>query len=147
MVITALYNNLIISIAKSKAMVYSELVKDLLLIVAIVLTIGESMTVLVLGQVACGAVFFAPSLIITSRSMKCSAWLLVRDFLPYLAITTAAIIIPIMAAGYISNNLLLLAAQLVSGFGVYFLVCFVLGSKIQKDIFSYAFGRFLNRKS
>ena len=146
-VITALYNNLIISIAKSKAMVYSELVKDLLLIVAIVLTIGESMTVLVLGQVACGAVFFVASLIITSRSMKCSAWLLVRDFLPYLAITTAAIIIPIMAAGYISNNLLLLAAQLVSGFGVYFLVCFVLGSKIQKDIFSYAFGRFLNRKS
>ena len=146
-VITALYNNFIISIAKSKAMVYSELVKDLLLIVAIVLTIGESMTVLVLGQVACGAVFFAASLIITSRSMKCSAWLLVRDFLPYLAIATAAIIIPIMAAGYISNNLLLLAAQLVSGFGVYFLVCFVLGSKIQKDIFSYAFGRFLNRKS
>lgn len=141
-VITSLYNNYIISCGASRKYVYSEVVKDVSTVIAIVVTIPFGVTWLVAGQVFAGVVYYFYALYLVGKVTGYSRWSLVKDALPYVALTIVALAPSVALSYFISNAWILLATQLVVSGGVYVLLNWLMKSKIQADAFEYVFGRF-----
>lgn len=141
-IITALYNNYIISCGASRKYVYSEIVKDVTTVVAIVVTIPFGITWLVAGQIFAGIAYYLYALHLVGKVTGYSRWGLVKDMLPYLLISAVALAPSIVVAHYISYAWILLATQLVLSGGIYLLLNWLMKSKIQADVIEYAFGRF-----
>ena len=139
-IITVLYNNYIISCGASRKYVYSEIVKDVSTVIAIVATIPFGVTWLVAGQVIAGAVYFVYALYLVGKVTGFSRFSLVKDALPYLALTIVALVPSVVLSFFITNAWLLFAAQVVSSCGLYLLMNRVLKSKIQADVLEFAFG-------
>lgn len=144
-VITSQYNNYIISCGASRKYVYSEIVKDVSTVIAIVVTIPLGVTWLVAGQVFAGIVYYFYALYLVGRVTEFSRWTLVKDSLPYVALSVVALAPSVMLSWVISNAWILLATQLVVSGGLYLLLNWLMKSKIQADALGYVFGRFIKK--
>lgn len=141
-IITTLYNNFIISCGASRKYVYSEIVKDVSTVIAIVVTIPFGVTWLVAGQVFAGAVYYFYALYLVGKVTGYSRWTLVKDLMPYVVFSVVALVPSVLLARYVSNAWILLTAQLVLSGGIYLLLNWLMKSKIQADVLDYVFGRF-----
>ena len=139
-IVTSLYNNYIISCGASRKYVYSEIVKDVSTVVAIVATIPLGITWLVAGQVFAGVVYYFYALYLVGNVTGYSRWALVKDALPYVALTIAALAPAVALTYVIGNAWLLFAAQVVVSGGLYLLMNKCLKSKIQDDVLGYVLG-------
>ena len=139
-VITTLYNNYIISCGASRKYVYSEIVKDVSTVIAIAVTIPFGITWLVAGQVFAGAVYYCYALYLVGKVTGCSRVALVKDALPYLALTVVALAPAVVVAHFIANAWLLFVLQVIVAAGAYLLMNKLLRSKIQDDVLEYALG-------
>ena len=139
-IVTSLYNNYIIACGASRKYVYSEIVKDVSTVIAIVVTIPFGVTWLVAGQVFAGAVYYCYALYLVGKVTGYSRWGLVKDALPYIALSLVALAPSVVLTFFISNAWLLLGAQLVVSCGVYLLLNRMLKSKIQADVLGYVLG-------
>lgn len=144
-VITSQYNNYIISCGASRKYVYSEIVKDVSIVIAIVVTIPLGVTWLVAGQVFAGIVYYFYALYLVGKVTEFSRWTLVKDSLPYVALSVVALAPSVMLSWVISNAWILLATQLVVSGGLYLLLNWLMKSKIQADALGYVFGRFIKK--
>lgn len=144
-VITSQYNNYIISCGASRKYVYSEIVKDVSTVIAIVVTIPLGVTWLVAGQVFAGIVYYFYALYLVGKVTEFSRWTLVKDSLPYVALSVVALAPSVMLSWVISNAWILLATQLVVSGGLYLLLNWLMKSKIQADALGYVFGRFIKK--
>ena len=144
-IITSLYNNFIISCGASRKYVYSEIVKDITTVVAIVATIPFGITWLVAGQIFAGIAYYLYALYLVGKVTGYSRFTLVKDMLPYLAFTLIALAPCVLLAHYITNAWLLLAVQVITSGLIYCTLNWVMKSKIQTDVFQYAFGRFIKK--
>jgi O-antigen/teichoic acid export membrane protein len=144
-VITSQYNNYIISCGASRKYVYSEIVKDVSTVIAIVVTIPLGVTWLVAGQVFAGIVYYFYALYLVGKVTEFSRWTLVKDSLPYVALSVVALAPSVMLSWVISNAWILLATQLVVSGGLYLLLNWLMKSKIQVDALGYVFGRFIKK--
>lgn len=144
-VITSQYNNYIISCGVSRKYVYSEIVKDVSTVIAIVVTIPLGVTWLVAGQVFAGIVYYFYALYLVGKVTEFSRWTLVKDSLPYVALSVVALAPSVMLSWVISNAWILLATQLVVSGGLYLLLNWLMKSKIQADALGYVFGRFIKK--
>lgn len=144
-VITSQYNNYIISCGASRKYVYSEIVKDVSTVIAIVVTIPLGVTWLVAGQVFAGIVYYFYALYLVGKVTEFSRWSLVKDSLPYVALSVVALAPSVMLSWVISNAWILLATQLVVSGGLYLLLNWLMKSKIQADALGYVFGRFIKK--
>ena len=144
-VITSQYNNYIISCGASRKYVYSEIVKDVSTVIAIVVTIPLGVTWLVAGQVFAGIVYYFYVLYLVGKVTEFSRWTLVKDSLPYVALSVVALAPSVMLSWVISNAWILLATQLVVSGGLYLLLNWLMKSKIQADALGYVFGRFIKK--
>ena len=144
-VITSQYNNYIISSGASRKYVYSEIVKDVSTVIAIVVTIPLGVTWLVAGQVFAGIVYYFYALYLVGKVTEFSRWTLVKDSLPYVALSVVALAPSVMLSWVISNAWILLATQLVVSGGLYLLLNWLMKSKIQADALGYVFGRFIKK--
>lgn len=139
-IITVLYNNYIISCGASGKYVYSEIVKDVSMVIAIVVTIPFGITWLVAGQVFAGVVYYFYALYLVGKVTGYSRWELVKGVLPYVALSAIALV-PAVALSYvISNAWLLFTAQVSVSAGLYLLTNKLLKSKVQADVLEYALG-------
>lgn len=139
-VITTLYNNYIISCGASRKYVYSEIVKDVSTVIAIAVTIPFGITWLVAGQVFAGAVYYCYALYLVGKVTGCSRVALVKDALPYLALTVVSLAPAVVLAHFIVNAWLLFVLQVIVAAGAYLLMNKLLRSKIQDDVLEYALG-------
>ncbi|MDD2961458.1 MAG: lipopolysaccharide biosynthesis protein [Muribaculaceae bacterium] len=146
-VLTSLYNNYILSIGRTKILVYSEIIKDALTIIAIFATIKYDIYTLIWGQLIAGALYYIISIYLTAKVTQYPVKRLIADIIPYLGITIISLV-PAMAILHFSDSvIIILAVQFISGFGIYFIINYLLKSKIQQDALEYALGRFRNKKT
>lgn len=136
-IITSLYNNYIISCGASRKYVYSEIVKDVSIILAIIITIPYGITWLVAGQVFAGIAYYVYALFLVGKVTGYSRWGLVKDALPYVALSAIALLPSVIIAQFISNAWLLLISQLAVSSVIYLSLNKMLKSKIQDDVLAY----------
>ena len=139
-IVTVQYNNYIISCGASRKYVYSEIVKDVSTVIAIVVTIPYGITWLVAGQVFAGVVYFFYALYLVGKVTGYSRWGLVKDALPYVLLTVVSLAPAVGLSYVITNAWLLFGAQVIVATITYLLLNKILKSKIQEDVLEYVFG-------
>ena len=139
-IVTLQYNNYIIACGASRKYVYSEIVKDVSTVIAIVVTIPYGITWLVAGQVFAGAVYYCYALYLVGKVTGYSRWGLVKDIVPYIALTIVALAPSVLLSSHIANAWLLFGVQVVVSCGIYLLANRLLKSKIQEDVLEFVFG-------
>lgn len=147
-VLTSLYNNHILAIGAAKQLVYSEVAKDALAIAAIIVSVPYGVEWLVGGQVIATAIYFGYSIYLTASTTGYSAKSMLQELLPYtvLSLVSALPAVALQYFGIFNNPMLLLAAQCAVFATPYILFNTLLHSKIQAEVFTYAFGRFTHKK-
>lgn len=141
-VLTSLYNNYILAIGKSRMLVYSEIVKDVMTVIAVVFTISYDIEVLVWGQLLAGIVYYIFTIVVTSNLTGYGLWRLVKDILPYLGITVLILVPATIFIFLINSPVIVLVLQLMTGSWLYIGINKIFKSKVQEDVFEYALGRF-----
>ncbi|MBD5308074.1 MAG: lipopolysaccharide biosynthesis protein [Bacteroides sp.] len=151
-VYSTLYNNYVIALGKAKLMIYTEILRDVTALAAILLTlpmIGESrggddlwgVRLFVWGQVAASAVTWVTTLIVAARLAR-RGWLrYITDTLPYLAVTVAAMGAMWAVAGVSDSAWITCGLELLAGGAVYFGLNAILGSKMQSDAIAFLLKR------
>lgn len=146
-VLTSLYNNHILAIGAPKQLVYSEVAKDALAIAAIIATVPFGVEWLVGGQVIAAAVYFGYSVHLTARTTGYRAMSMLAELLPYaiLSLVSAVPAAALQYLGTIDSPLLLLLAQCAAFAAPYMALNALLHSRIQSEVLTYAFGRFIRK--
>lgn len=140
-VLTSLYNNHILAIGAARKIVYSEVVKDGLAIVAIVATIPFGIEWLVGGQVIAAFVYFIYAVWLTSSVTGYSLAGMVKELIPYTVISVAGAVPAWLLGQVIESPWLLLPAQLVAFSCIYLLINYLLRSRIQQEVLGYLLKR------
>ena len=136
-VLTSLYNQYILSLGKGKALVWYEIVKDAIMIGLILITLPYGVEIIVWGQLIASALFYIFSLFFTAHHTGYKVRNLIGDVIPY------AVISIILGMGGLAivplfNPWIAIAIQAVGFFAIYVLVNKLLGSKVQKEVLSFA---------
>lgn len=156
-VLCSLYNNYIISLGKSRLVVYMELIRDGAAIIALVATLPfmamstsdnpvYGIEILLWGQIIASAITWLATLMATAPLSNRTIWGYMVDLTPYL-VQTLMIMIPMHLLSFVIDNVvLLLTAQAVTGAVLYLSINHIMRSKIQKDAFDYFLHRFRKRE-
>ncbi len=152
-VLSSLYNNYMLSLGRSRMIVYMELIRDGAAIVALILTlpymalsyqndITYGIKILLWGQIAASALTWAVTLIATAPLTRRPAVHYLVDCVPYLAQTLVIMALMQALALILPSPLLTIVAQLAVGAALYLLVNFLMRSRIQRDAIEYFLHRF-----
>ena len=142
-VLTSLYNNYILALGKSRSLIVYEIVKDVLMVAAIVVTIPLGVEAMIWGQLAASVISYVYAIFEAGHLTGYRPSLMVLDAVPYAAIACVA-----MAAQWgvwyaVGNAWASLLLQTAVGLGVYYLANLLLHSKIQDEVLGFV----LRRKS
>lgn len=158
MVLSSLYNNFIISLGRSRLIVYMELIRDGVAILALIATFPfMAMTtpqnpvfgieILLWGQVIASAITWVVTMKVTAPLSHRTMWSYIKDLAPYLS-QTVIIIIPMHFLSQVIDNVtILLISQSIVGLTLYITINHLMRSKIQKDALDYFLHRFRKNKS
>lgn len=155
-VLSAVYNNYILSLGKSRMLIISEVLRDSVAIAALVPSLGvlalapESdptlgIRIFLWGQVAASAVGCAATLVIAARYIDRPLRLMVADSLPYIPLTLIAAGAALWLPGFcgVSSPALTLCIQGAAAAVTYCGLNALLGSRIQRDAFNMILKRHL----
>ncbi len=147
-ILTGLYNNFLLARAHAKTIMWMEVLRDTVAIIALIATLpfisdtkpGNPVWGLELmfwGQIGSSAITFAVTMIYTAKLIGAGILRLLSDLAPYLALTL--LIIPVMtAAGWLADSpLLTLIIEAVVALGLYLGINRLAGSNIQKEVLGY----------
>ncbi len=154
---TALYNNFILAHGKAKLIVYMEVLKDSVALIALFVTLpyiamttdGDivyGIKIMLWGQVLAAAVTWVGTLLCAAPLTGRSSWRFVVDYVPYLVETALLMAALWLLSTVITNAWLLLLAQGVVAVGGYLLMNLLVGSTIQRDAIGYISHRFRKPK-
>lgn len=147
-VLVALYNNYILSLGRSRLMVWTEALRDGVALGAIIVTLPwialssptdptEGLRIFLWGQVIASAVTWAATLVMTVKLTSRTLAAFLTDLLPSLAITLAVMAAMWLPSVWIGNDLALLMAEALTGAALYLGINHVGGSRIQRDALAY----------
>ncbi len=157
-VLSSLYNNYILALGRAKMLVYMELVRDGVALIAIVVTlpyiamsfpndITYGVKILLLGQVIASALTWVVTLAVTAHVTSRNMWQYLGDLLPYI-VETALVMLPMaVLLQWIDLHIVLLVLQATVGCGLYFIINKLLKSRIQSDAIDYFMYRFRKKNS
>ena len=147
-VFNTLYTNILLALGEAKKILRLEVLRDVLAVAGLVVTfpfIGlrndgnsvEGLEILLWGQLVATVLTWCATLWCVIRSSKGKLVVYIRDMAPYFCLT--AVCVPLMgwAGALVPEAWFKLALELSVALAVYLGVNYVLGSKIQKDIFIY----------
>ena len=146
-IVAAVYYNFILAVGDTKRLVYSEVVKDAILVAAIVVTVPYGITWLVIGQVIAGVICYAYNVVLVQRSIGYGAFRLVGETIVYALMAAMAVFVAKMLELFIFDARLLLPAQIATGIALYMAMNAAIGGDIQREVLNYAFGRFMRKKA
>ncbi|MDE5752275.1 MAG: oligosaccharide flippase family protein [Duncaniella sp.] len=149
---TLLYSNFILSLGKSKTLVYSEAFRDIVALLAIVGTLPgisvatqenpvAGLEIFLWGQAAATALTWGVTLLIAVRLTGRGLSQYLLDMVPYVVLTAVSLVVPVFLLSLSLPPLLLCVAQSVIFLIVYLGVNYLFKSRIQHDVLSYIFRR------
>lgn len=152
-VLTSLYNNYILALGCTRILVYMELVRDGVALVAIFMTLPYiaislphdvvyGVRILLWGQVAASAMTWVATLIVVAKVTSRGFAHYIVDILPYMVETVAIMAVMLVLSSWNFCPSVLVVGQLAVGLGLYFAVNSVLNSRIQSEAVSYITARF-----
>ena len=142
-VLTSLYNNYILALGKSRSLIVYEIVKDVLMVAAIVVTIPLGVEAMIWGQLAASVIFYVYAIFEAGHLTGYRPSLMVLDAVPYAAIACVAMTAQWGVWYAVGNAWASLLLQTAVGLGVYYLANRLLHSKIQDEVLGFV----LRRKS
>ena len=145
-VLASLYNNYILALGRSKVMVGYEVVKDVLMVVAIIITLRYGMEALVWGQMVAAMLFFGYAVGVTHRIAGYHWRHTLTDSLPYCIIATVIAVGQWLLLLVVPNPWLCIGLQL-SALLLYISLNHIFNSAIQNEVLGFALGRFRRRRS
>lgn len=156
-VISSLFSNYILALGKARMLVAMEILRDSVAIAAIIATLpfitlstAENATygieILLWGQIGASALTCFVTMIVVARYTRRSFWLHLYDNVPYIVIACISAAVPFLIGNLEIHPTLILTAQLISGFGIYFFVNRLFNSRLQAEAVDYVRTR-LRRKS
>lgn len=151
-ILVTLYHNYVMSLGKSRLMVYSEIIRDGTAIAAIIITlpyialttpddITLGVTIFLQGQVIASFIAWGVMLVIASRTSWSTPRRFICDSLPYAALSLLIACGLFFLRPYLGGPWLQIAAMTVIGLTAYILVNHLLGSAIQREVLSYIASR------
>lgn len=154
-VLNGLYNNYLLALNNARAIVWLEVLRDVVAIGAIAVTFPYmalttpddpvyGLTILLWGQLVSSAVTYVATLIVTCRTVGTHWWLFVRDLLPYMAMTLMIVPLMLWGATATDNALAQLIIESVIALTLYLGLNRMAGSQIQRDVLGYLSGRRAN---
>jgi O-antigen/teichoic acid export membrane protein len=142
-VLTQLYYNYTVSLGRSRAMIAIETAKDALVFIAIPATIfSGSLEVLVWGQAAASLITFVIALAISSKATGYGAVRMLKDLVPFLAISVLSAAAAMLAGSLIASPMLMLSAEIAMGALAYIWMLKTLRIPELPEMASYLLGRF-----
>jgi O-antigen/teichoic acid export membrane protein len=135
-VFTTLMTNYIIAQGKTKIVFHLELIKNGVILLAILLTVRISIPALVAGQAIAGLIHYIIALIITSRVTHYTIRQQLKDIFPYILIGGSMCAVLMLVPMITGNPWLQLLLQSITGFLLYAGINKLLHSTIQQDIFA-----------
>jgi len=151
-ILTGLYNNFLLARAHARTIMWMEVLRDTVAIIALIATLpfisdtkpGNPVWGLELmfwGQIGSSAITFAVTMIYTAKLIGADILRLLGDLAPYLVLTL--LIIPVMtAAGWLADSpMLTLIIEAVVALGLYLGINKLAGSNIQKEVLGYLLKR------
>ena len=127
-------------------MLYLEIVKDILSLIAIFITLEMGVTILVLGQVFVSILHYLLMAYISGKVVGYGIKKQVKDMIPYCAITIIISIPLVLLPIIIDKEWLLLILQTLTGVLLYYATNKSLNSHILQDILEYAKSRITPNK-
>ncbi len=118
---------------KSGTIFQIELVRNVLLAIAIVVTISYGITSLVGGLVVINVCYYFFSVFQVKKTIAYPAMQQLKDIFPYFSISLCCFIPTLFFQLITTNFLLQIILQVLFGAGVYLILCKYLGSKILED--------------
>lgn len=149
-VLSSLYSNFILSLGRSRALVYAEILRDGVALAAIfitlpymALTVADNpvlgLEVLLWGQIIAAAVGWLATLAVAVRVTGRSLGRFAADNAPYIAIGTLASAAALSMTMLPMPPAILLAAEAIAGIGVYLGLNAMSGSLLQREALAFIF--------
>lgn len=133
-VFSSLLNNYLMAIGNTRIIFRLEVFKDIILLITIIITIQISIPALVIGQVVCGGIHYVLTTFAVKRYTGYTVKRQLYDMFPYFSLSLIMAIVLLSFPLFITNIWVLLAAQLVTGAGLYFGMNRLFNSRIQEEI-------------
>lgn len=147
-ILTGLYNNFLLSKAHARTIMWMEVIRDSVAIIALIITLPYlnetqpdnpvwGLELLLWGQIAASALTFGITLIYTAKLIGANILRLLLDLAPYATLTL--LIIPVMTAvGWMfASPLVCLMVEAVVALTLYLGINKLAGSNIQKEVLGY----------
>ena len=141
-IIAAVYYNFVLAVGDAKRLVYSEVVKDAIMVAAIVVTVRYGIVWLVIGQVVAGVICYGYNVWLVQRVTGYKAMRVLGETTSYMLMTVVAVLAGMSLNLVLDNAWLLLPAQVLVCGAVYVALNYVVGGEIQREVLEYALGRF-----
>jgi O-antigen/teichoic acid export membrane protein len=128
-----LLSSLLQSVGKSGLLLIIEMSRNIASLIAIAVSIRYGVHGVVAGAACVYIVSFAAGYHVAGKCIKYNLWEVLKDISPYLLISAISFFPAHLLAGHIADNRLLLLCQCVVGFGLYFTLLKLFGSKVMND--------------
>jgi|SRR5690554_1197211 len=135
-VFTTLMTNYLLAQGRTRTIFHFELMKNGVIVLAILLTVRISIPALVVGQAIAGVAHYIIALVITSRVTGYTITRQLKDIFPYIVIGGSVCALLLLVPLITGNPYLQLTLQIAIGFLAYTGINKALRSTIQQDIFA-----------
>lgn len=151
-ILVTLYHNYVLSLGKSRLMVYSEIIRDGTALVAILITlpyialsspenVTEGIAIFLWGQVIASVVAWAVMLVIAAKVSWSSPLTYIFDSMPYALQSLMIGAVIVYLSPLISDPWIQIAVFGAAGGAAYLGINYLLGSKIQKEVLAHLLRR------
>lgn len=152
-ILVTLYHNYVLSLGRSRLMVYSEIIRDGSALIAIAVTLPYialttpddvtlGITIFLWGQVAAAVIAWAVMLVIAAKTSWSSPWRYVTDSLPYAAQSLLIAMILFFIRGFIPGAWTQIVVLTAVGCALYLGINHLLGSRVQQEALQFIASRF-----
>jgi len=145
-IMAAVYYNFVLAVGDARRLVYSEVVKDAIMVAAIVVTVRYGITWLVIGQVVAGVICYFYNIWLVRKVTGYGVMKMFGETVVYMLMCVVVIVAAKMLAKVIENAFALLVAQVAVGGVLYLLMNMAIGGDVQREVLGYALGRFRHKK-
>ncbi|GAB6011033.1 lipopolysaccharide biosynthesis protein [Viscerimonas tarda] len=129
------------ALGKSGLLLKTELIRNILFILSILISFRFGILALITGFVTVYIIAFVITFYLSGKHISYQLKHVFKDILPYAAISVLIFAPLYLLGNIIHNNYLLLATQIIIGGGAYLLVIKLLGSKVMEDCLEFVKGR------
>ncbi len=138
LIITSVFNNFLLALGKAKLMVAIEAVKDILLVGALLATIGYgTLEALVWGQLFSALATFIVVLAITAAAIRRNALRLIADMAPYALLTATCASLMYLTGQLTDTPWIALIMESAIGIAAYCGILRIAGSAVMREAIGY----------